>query len=213
MCANFCHLSEDVQKLEKGGIDWFHFDIMDGHFVPNLGLGPLIVEDLRDKTTLPFNAHLQITHPQAFIPVFSQAGCNIITFHIETTFHLFRTVSLIKKEGKKAGISIAPGTPINHLEYILSELDLVVILAVDPGFAGQEFIPQVIPKIERLRDMVEKKALDLDIAVDGNINEKTIPITKKAGANVFIGGTSILFKPDCDLETTAREFKNICKEV
>jgi len=213
MCANFCNLQEDVRKLERGGIDWLHFDIMDDHFVPNITLGPVIIEALRDKTNLPFDAHLQITDPAFFIPLISKAGCDIITFHVETTCQLFRIVDLIKKEGKKAGISLAPGTPADHLEHIISELDLVIVLTVDPGFAGQKFIPQALPKIGEIREMAEKKNPELDIAVDGNINEKTIPLAKKAGANVFIGGTSILFRKDIDLEVAARNFKNICKEA
>ncbi len=213
MCADFRHLLEDVRKLERAGINWLHFDIMDDHFVPNLTLGPLIVESLRGKTDLPFDVHLQITKPEFFIPVFSRIGCEIITFHLEATNHVFRMVSLIKEKGKKAGIAINPATPVEPLEYILSELDLVIIMTVEPGFAGQRFIPQVIPKIEKLREMVEKKGLEVDIAVDGNIYEETIRKTKKAGANVFIAGTSSVFRPDRDLEEAAREFKKICEEA
>jgi len=213
MCADFRHLLEDVRKLERAGINWLHFDIMDDHFVPNLTLGPLIVESLRGKTDLPFDVHLQITNPEFFIPVFSRIGCEIITFHLEATNHVFRMVSLIKEKGKKAGIAINPATPVESLEYVLSELDLVIIMTVEPGFAGQRFIPQVIPKIEKLREMVEKKGLEVDIAVDGNIYEETIRKTKKAGANVFIAGTSSVFRPDRDLEEAAREFKKICEEA
>jgi len=173
MCADFRHLLKDVRKLERAGIDWLHFDIMDDHFVPNLTLGPLIVESLRDKTDLPFDVHLQLTNPEFFIPVFSRIGCEIITFHVEATFHIFRMVSLIKKGGKKAGLAINPATPLNHLEHILPEIDLVIVMTVDPGFAGQRFIPQVIPKIEKLLEMVEKQGLKVNIAVDGNINEET----------------------------------------
>ncbi|HDN85040.1 MAG TPA: ribulose-phosphate 3-epimerase [Candidatus Aerophobetes bacterium] len=213
MCADFRNLLQDVRKLERAGIDWLHFDIMDDHFVPNLTIGPLIVESLRGKTDLPFDIHLQMTNPELFIPVFSRMGCEIITFHVEATSHLFRMVSLIKKEGKKAGLAINPATPENHLKYIISEIDLIIVMTVDPGFAGQRFIPQVIPKIEELRDMVEKKNLKIDIAVDGNIKEETIRKTKKAGANVFIGGTSAIFRPDRELEEAAREFKRICQEA
>lgn len=213
MCADFRHLLEDVRKLERAGIDWFHFDIMDDHFVPNLTLGPLIVESLRDKTHLPFDVHLQLTNPQLFIPVFSRIGCEIITFHIEATLHIFRIVSLIKEEGKKAGLAINPATPLSHLEYVLPQIDLVVLMTVDPGFAGQRFIPQVIPKIRKLREMVERQSLKIDIAVDGNINEETIRETKRAGANVFIAGTSAVFRPDRELEEAAREFKRICEEA
>lgn len=213
MCADFRNLLQDVRKLERAGIDWLHFDIMDDHFVPNLTIGPLIVESLRGKTNLPFDIHLQMTNPELFIPVFSRMGCEIITFHVEATSHLFRMVSLIKKEGKKAGLAINPATPENHLKYIISEIDLIIVMTVDPGFAGQRFIPQVIPKIEELRDMVEKKNLKIDIAVDGNIKEETIRKTKKAGANVFIGGTSAIFRPDRELEEAAREFKRICQEA
>jgi len=213
MCADFRHLLKDVRKLERAGIDWLHFDIMDDHFVPNLTLGPLIVESLRDKTDLPFDVHLQLTNPEFFIPVFSRIGCEIITFHVEATFHIFRMVSLIKKGGKKAGLAINPATPLNHLEHILPEIDLVIVMTVDPGFAGQRFIPQVIPKIEKLREMVEKQGLKVNIAVDGNINEETIRKTKKAGANVFIAGTSTVFRPDRELEEAAREFKRICEEA
>ena len=213
MCADLGNLIRDVRKLERAGIDWLHFDIMDDHFVPNLTIGPLIVKSLRDKTYLPFDVHLQVSNPELFIPIFSKLGCEIITFHIEATHHLFRTVSLIKEKGKKAGLAINPATPESYLKYILPEIDLIIVMTVDPGFAGQKFIPQVIPKIENLRKMAEKRGLEIDIAVDGNINEKTIKQTKKAGANVFIGGTSALFRPDRELEKAAREFKRICQEA
>jgi len=213
MCADLGNLIRDVRKLEKAGIDWLHFDIMDDHFVPNLTMGPLIVKSLRDKTHLPFDVHLQVSNPELFIPVFSKLGCEIITFHVEAVHHLFRTVSLIKKEGRKAGLAINPATPESHLKYILSEIDLIVVMTVDPGFVGQKFIPQVIPKIENLRRMIQEQGLRIDIAVDGNINERTIKKTKKAGANVFIGGTSALFRPDRELEEAAREFKRICQEA
>ena len=213
MCADLGNLIRDVRKLEKAGIDWLHFDIMDDHFVPNLTMGPLIVKSLRDKTHLPFDVHLQVSNPELFIPVFSKLGCEIITFHVEAVHHLFRTVSLIKKEGRKAGLAINPATPESHLKYILSEIDLIVVMTVDPGFVGQKFIPQVIPKIGNLRKMIQEQGLRIDIAVDGNINERTIKKTKKAGANVFIGGTSALFRPDRELEEAAREFKRICQEA
>lgn len=213
MCADFRHLLEDVRKLERAGIDWLHFDVMDDHFVPNLTLGPLIVESLRGKTHLPFDIHLQLTNPELFIPVFSRMGCEIITFHIEATSHIFRMVNLIKEKKKKVGVAINPATPLNCLEYILPELDMVIVMTVDPGFAGQKFIHRVIPKIERLKEMVEKENLKIDIAVDGNINEQTIRQTKKAGANVFIAGTSVVFRPDRELEEAAREFKRICEEA
>lgn len=213
MCADFRHLAEDVKKLEKGGIDWLHFDIMDDHFVPNITLGPLIVESLREKTDLPFDVHLQIKNPEFFIPIFSRIGSDIITFHVEVSSHLFRTLSLIKKEGKKAGLAINPATPIDHLKVILPELDLVIVMCVDAGFAGQKFIPQVIPKIKYLREIIDREGLQMDIAVDGNINEETIKKTREAGANVFIAGTSSIFQPDKDLDKATREFKEFCLKM
>jgi len=211
MCANLGRLAQEVKKLEAGGIDLFHFDIMDAHFVPNLTLGPLILQALRDKTDLPFEAHLQLTNPEKFISIFVKAGSDIIFVHSESSNCLHRLVGMIKEDGKRAGIVLNPATPLSHLEYLLPLLDVVLVMTVDPGFAGQAFIPEVLPKIKRLREIIEEKSLSIDIEVDGNINERTIQLTRAVGANVFVAGTSSIFQPGKDIEEATRQFKRVCQ--
>ena len=212
MCANLGRLAEEVKKLEAGGIDLLHFDIMDAHFVPNLTLGPLILQALRNKTNLPFEAHLQLSHPEKFIPTFIKVGSDMIFVHSESSNCLHRLIGMIKEGGKKAGVVLNPATPLSHLEYLLPLLDVVIVMTVDPGFAGQTFIPQVLPKIKKLRGMIEENSLSIDIEVDGNINEKTIPLTKAAGANVFVAGTSSIFQSGKDIEEATRQFKKVCQQ-
>jgi len=212
MCANLGRLAEEVKKLEAGGIDLLHFDIMDAHFVPNLTLGPLILQALRNKTNLPFEAHLQLSDPEKFIPTFIKVGSDMIFVHSESSNCLHRLIGMIKEGGKKAGVVLNPATPLSHLKYLLPLLDAVIVMTVDPGFAGQTFIPQVLPKIKKLRGMIEENSLSIDIEVDGNINEKTIPLTKAAGANVFVAGTSSIFQPGKDIEEATRQFNKICRQ-
>jgi len=212
MCADLKNLAQDVKKLEKGGIDWLHFDIMDGHFVLNLTLGLPILKSLRDKTSLPFDVHLQVNNPEKLIPIFAKIGADIITFHAEATHHLYRMIQVIKEKGKKASLALCPATPLNHIEYILPQVDMVVLMTVESGFAGQNFISEMIPKIRHLKEMIDERGLEIDIQVDGNIDEVTIPQTKKAGANIFVAGTSSIFSGKRDLEEATRQFKKICEQ-
>jgi len=210
MCADLTRLGDEMKKLERGGIDLFHFDIMDGHFVPNLMLGPLILESLRDKTSLPFDAHLQITNPEKYIGRFAEVGSNIISIHVEVCHSLYRVIDVIKENGMRACVALNPATPLSSIEYVLAEVDMVLLMTVDPGYAGQAFIPAVVPKIKRLREMIEEKKLNIDIEVDGNINEKTVPQVLSAGANVLVAGTSSIFSGKEDLEKATRSFRKIC---
>lgn len=194
MCADLSQLGKEIRRLEKGGCDLFHFDIMDGHFVPNLTFGPPVVASLRDKTNLPFDIHLMIENPENYLSQFIKAGGDIISLPVESCLHLNRAVSLIKDAGVKASVALSPATPLSSIEYILEDLDMVLLMTVNPGFVGQSFIPQVLPKIKRLREMLREKNLSLDIEVDGNINKRTAPAVISAGANILVGGTSSIFK-------------------
>ena len=211
-CADYLHLGEEVKKLEEAKIDMLHIDIMDGVFVPNFALGTNLLRKLRPATSLLFDVHLMVQNPESFIPLFADLGADMITFHAEVSSRLHQLVDRIKKEGKKVGLALNPSTPPELLSYLLPYLDLVLLMTVDPGFVGQKFIPEVIPKVEKVREMVEEKGLNLDIAVDGGIGEKTVPPLKRAGANVFVAGTTSIFSGREDVEKAALEFKEFCEK-
>jgi len=196
LSADFTRLGEEVIAVEKGGADYIHIDVMDGHFVPNITIGPLIVEAVRRVTSLPLDVHLMISDPDKFIEDFAKAGADIITVHAETLNHLHRTIQYIKSEGVKASVSLNPATPLKVLEYILEDLDMVLLMTVNPGFGGQAFIPEVIPKIERLRKKVEVRGLNVEIEVDGGIGPDTINRVSSAGGNVFVAGSAIFHSDD-----------------
>ncbi|MFA5089317.1 MAG: ribulose-phosphate 3-epimerase [Candidatus Omnitrophota bacterium] len=193
MCADFSRLGAEIKKLEKAGADLFHFDIMDGCFVPNITMGPLVLKALRDKTSLPFDAHLMVCQPEKIVKMFIESGSNIITLHIETIFFPYRLIRELKKEKVKVGIAINPATPVFHIEPLLPEIDMVLVMAVEPGFAGGSFIPAVVSKIRKIKEMVERGRLNVEIGVDGGVNEKTLPILVEAGANILIGGSTSIF--------------------
>lgn len=208
MCANFKNLKEDLEALEKGGIDIIHVDIMDGHFVPNITLSPLIIESLKNITNLPFDAHLMVENPNIFIDDLIKIGTEIITLHIEViSNYAFRIIDKIKKANKKLGIAINPATPIDNLEYIYPLVDKITIMTVDPGFARQAFIPNMQKKIKRLSDIKRKNSYNFLIEVDGGINKKTFSQVIKNGANSLILGTSGLFDVSHDLETTVKNVR------
>lgn len=189
-------LAEEIRSVERAGADWIHVDVMDGHFVPNISIGPAIVKKLRNITALPFDVHLMIDKPDHFIEAFADAGADYITVHAETLGHLHRTVELIKSLKIKAGVSLNPSTPLCCLEEILSELDLVLIMSVNPGFGGQKFIPSSLAKIRRAYDMIsrmEKKPL---LEVDGGINLQNIASVSQAGADVLVAGAAIFGSAD-----------------
>lgn len=191
LSADFSRLGEEVKAVEKAGADYIHVDIMDGHFVPNITAGPLIVEALRRTTSLPLDVHLMIQNPDQFLADFIGAGVDILTVHVEAVVHLHRTLTEIKKKGVSAGVSLNPATPLCLVEPALEYADLVLVMTVNPGFGGQDFIPSVLPKIEQLRRLIDKKGLTLELEVDGGIKVENIGQVAKAGADVFVSGSGI----------------------
>lgn len=197
LSADFSKLGSEVQEVSKGGADWIHIDVMDGRFVPNITIGPLIVEAVRPHTSLPLDVHLMIIEPDRYIPQFVKSGADYVSVHVEACPHLHRTVHLIKEEGAKAGVVLNPHTPFSLIEHILEDVDLVLFMTVNPGFGGQRFIPHVVPKIREFRLLLEKRGLtDIDIEVDGGINSQTADLVVKAGANVLVAGNAIYGEAD-----------------
>ncbi|MDL1955626.1 MAG: ribulose-phosphate 3-epimerase [Candidatus Desulfofervidus auxilii] len=194
LSADFANLAVEIKAVEKAGADWIHIDVMDGHFVPNLTIGPPVIACLRQVTKLPLDVHLMIEKPERYIEEFVKAGADILTVHVETCIHLHRTLQFIRYFGKKAGVALNPATPLCFLEPILKEVDLVLIMSVNPGFGGQEFISQALDRIQTVRRWIEENQLKIDLEVDGGINEKTISAVAKAGANVFVAGSAIFGK-------------------
>jgi ribulose-phosphate 3-epimerase len=204
LSADFTRLGDQVREAEEAGAQRIQVDVMDGHFVPNITMGPLIVNAVRRSTTLPVEAHLMITNPEQFIEEFAQAGADFIIVHQEVTPHLHRIIQQIKVTGKMAGIALTPSTPIFMLEDILSMLDMALIMTVNPGFGGQEFIPETVPKIQRLREMIDQQKLRCDIEVDGGIHEPTVPLVVQAGANLLVAGSAVYNERESVAEAIAR---------
>ncbi|MBA2937923.1 ribulose-phosphate 3-epimerase [Paenibacillus sp. CGMCC 1.16610] len=198
LSANFAKLGEEIKDAELGGADWIHVDVMDGHFVPNITIGPLVVDAIRPVTKLPLDVHLMIEDPDRYIPDFVKAGADLISVHVEACTHLHRTLHLIKQSGVKAGVVLNPATPISLIEHVLDEnLDLVLIMTVNPGFGGQAFIPGMLGKIRALRDQANAKGLSgLHIEVDGGINEVTARQVVEAGADVLVAGNAVFGQSD-----------------
>jgi ribulose-phosphate 3-epimerase len=196
LSADFSRLGEEIAAIEKGGADWVHVDVMDGHFVPNITIGVPVVASIRKITKLPLDVHLMIQNPDKYIQKFAKAGANIITVHVETSPHLHRSVQLIKDQGCKAGVSLNPATSLATLDHILSEVDMVLIMTVNPGFGGQEFIPSVLPKIKHLREKISERGMGVDIEVDGGVNINTISKVAQAGGNIFVAGNAVFTTPD-----------------
>ncbi len=196
LSADFTRLGDEIKAVEQAGADYIHIDVMDGHFVPNITIGPMIVEAVKRVTDLPLDVHLMISAPDNFIDDFVRAGADILTVHAETVKHLHRTVQYIKEKGVSPGVSLNPATPLDILEYVLDDLDLVLLMTVNPGFGGQKFIPAVIPKIKRLREMVDKRNLKTEIEVDGGIGPDSIGPVSSAGADVFVAGSAIFYSDD-----------------
>ena len=191
LSSDFSILGDEIKNLEKAGADLIHVDVMDGHFVQNITMGPPIIKMVRKCTKLPFDVHLMISPVEKYIKAFADAGSDIITIHPEATDNLKRAVSTIKSLGKKAGVSLNPKTPISALMDVINEIDLILIMSVNPGFAGQNFMSEVLPKVSELRKMINDKKLKIDIEIDGGINFETAPLAVKAGANILVSGTTI----------------------
>ena len=195
LSADFARLGEQVQAAEAGGADWIHVDVMDGHFVPNITIGPLIVEALRPVTSLPLDVHLMIEQPDNYLANFAKAGADRITAHVETCPHLHRTIQQIRELGCKPGVTLNPATPLSALEEILPDVDLVLIMSVNPGFGGQSYIPGSTPKIKRLRKMLDAIGSEAEIQIDGGVNPTTISEIANAGATVLVAGSYVFTGP------------------
>jgi ribulose-phosphate 3-epimerase len=191
LSANFAKLGEEIKDVETGGADWIHIDVMDGHFVPNITMGPLVVEAVRPVTKLPLDVHLMIENPDQYLEAFAKAGADYISVHAEACRHLHRTIQHIRSLGVKPGVVINPATPVEWIAPILQDVDLVLLMTVNPGFGGQAFIESVVPKIAQVRSLAEEQGLKLEIEVDGGINPETAQKCKHAGATVLVAGSNV----------------------
>ena len=209
LSADFSQLGNEIKRLEEGGADMIHVDVMDGHFVPNLTIGPSVIKSLRDYTKLPFDVHLMIKPVHKYIKSYAEAGANIITIHPEATDSLKDSIKLIKELGKKVGVSLNPDTKTDIIKEFLSELDLILIMSVHPGFGGQKFIPEVLSKIEELKDIKLKENLKFDIEVDGGIDFNNSKLVVKAGANILVSGTTIFKNNNGDIKKNIEILKSI----
>lgn len=206
LSADFAKLLEDVRKVESAGCEYLHIDVMDGHFVPNITLGPLVVKSLKkENINMVFDAHLMIENPDQYIEEFVKAGCDIITVHQEACVHLHRTIQNIKSHGIKVGVVLNPATPVDTIKHVLPDLDMVLLMSVNPGFGGQSFIPCVLDKIKELKAIIDSQGLNIDIEVDGGISPKNVAEVVQAGANVIVAGSAI-FGSD-DIQETVNLFR------
>jgi ribulose-phosphate 3-epimerase len=195
LSADFAKLGQEVAAVEAAGADYIHIDVMDGHFVPNITIGPLVVQAIRPWTRLPLDVHLMITGPELFIPQFVEAGADILTVHAEACPHLHRVVQQIKEAGAKAGVAINPATPVSAIEEVLPDLDQVLVMTVNPGFGGQAFIPGTVEKIRQVRSMLDQRGLPAELEVDGGIGAATADTVVRAGARVLVAGSAV-YNPD-----------------
>jgi len=207
LSADFSRLGEEIELIEKAGADWIHVDVMDGHFVPNITMGPLVVEAARRASSLPIDVHLMIENADRFIPDFVKAGASLISVQVEACTHLNRTIQLIKELGVKPGVALNPATPLSAIEWVLEHLDFVLIMSVNPGFSGQAFIKNSLDKIKSLSEMIKKKDLSTLIQVDGGVNKDTIRDISIAGADVFVAGSAVFGSGD--YKETIKLFKEI----
>ncbi len=196
LSADFAKLGEEIREVDQAGADLIHIDVMDGHFVPNITIGPLIVEAIRPLTKLPLDVHLMIKNPDQYIPLFAKAGADIISVHVEECVHLHRTIQLIKSLGLQAGVVLNPATPVEMLDVILDDLDLVMLMSVNPGFGGQTFIPSVLPKIEKLSGQIKSRQLSTELMIDGGINRETAKAVVAAGATILVAGNAVFGASD-----------------
>ena len=211
LSADFWRLGEQIRKVEEAGADLLHIDVMDGHFVPNISIGIPVIKSIKGKTKLPLDVHLMITDPERYVPYFCEAGADIVTFHVEATPHPNRVIQSIKAEGAKAGVVLNPTTPLSFLEYLLPDVDMVLLMAVNPGFGGQRFLAFVLEKIAKLKEMIDDTGLKVDLEVDGGIGPTNIKDVVRAGANVIVAGSSI-FSSDNSAERV-RLLKKLAEEA
>jgi len=205
--TNFVQIPKDIERFEEAGVDYLHLDVMDGHFVPNIFLGHETVKSFRTMTKMPFDVHLMVENPEKHIEDFANAGGDIISIHSEACTHLHSTIQKIKKIGKKASVALNPATPLSWLEYVLADIDMILIMTVNPGFYGQTFIRSMLPKIRRARQLVEENNPNIDVQVDGNINKKTAKWVVEAGANVLVLGNGLAGQKD--IKKAVEEFKKL----
>ncbi|SKC87204.1 ribulose-phosphate 3-epimerase [Maledivibacter halophilus] len=191
LSADFSNLSKDIKAVENVGVELLHIDVMDGHFVPNITIGPLVLDSIKDKTSLPLDVHLMIEKPDNYISKFAEAGADLLTVHVEACTHLHRTIQNIKSHGVKVGVSLNPATPLNTIEEVLHELDMVLIMSVNPGFGGQKFIESSLKKISKLKRMIDESGKNIDIEVDGGVKVDNVSKIIKAGANVIVAGSAV----------------------
>jgi ribulose-phosphate 3-epimerase len=196
LSADFTRLGEQLALVERAGASYVHVDVMDGHFVPNITIGPFIVKWVRQATSLPIDAHLMIEHPDDYIPQFAQAGANMISVHPETTYHLHRTLSHIREAGCKAGLVLNPATPLDYVEEMIHEIDYVLLMSVNPGFGGQKFISTSLDKLRRLRGLIRRLGRDVRIEIDGGIGPENAAEVVEAGAEILVAGTAVFGTPD-----------------
>lgn len=195
IASDFTHIADEVATIEAAGADWIHVDVMDGHFVPDITIGPLFVRSLRRVANLPLDAHLMISEPEKYIPVFVEAGVNNITVHVETCPDLPKVIAQIKSYGCAAGVTLNPATPASAIDHVLPLVDLVLVMSVVPGFSGQKFMPEMISKVEEIRTKLDVLRSSAHLEVDGGINAETLPLMKRAGANVFVTGNAAFKHP------------------
>lgn len=210
LSADFSKLGEEIKKAEAAGADLIHVDVMDGHFVPNITVGPLVVEAIKNVTTLPIDVHLMIEEPDEFLKDFIKAGADYITVHIEASTHLHRTVHWIKESGVKAGVSLNPATPVWSLETILPDLDVVLLMSVNPGFGGQQFIPRTLPKIKTLKELIKDEGYEIEIEVDGGVNINNAGDVARAGADILVMGNA--FFNSKDYAKVVKAVRKACSE-
>ena len=196
LSANFAALGEDIRRVEDAGAQLLHVDVMDGHFVPNITIGPPVVKSIKQVTRIPLDVHLMISNPDKYIPAFANAGAAMLTVHAESTVHLDRTLNFVRSQNVLVGVSLCPATPIAHVEHVLSLVDMLLIMTVNPGFGGQKFIPYTVEKIKQARRLIEERNYRCVIEVDGGIDIPTVPTVVKAGAEVLVAGSAIFHAPD-----------------